>query len=137
MDPQFESPHASIESEIQKLSEELGMRAEKKEGNHKEAVREALKERVYTHTPTAPETIPASPSGGPRTGNSTVLPSYLEDAPTGIKLKVEQLVDMAYHKGIMAAVGEARKGGALVLDAFHDALTDRVYEDLKKRGIIK
>ena len=138
MDAKLESPHESIEAEIKKLTELLGTKVEQKAGEHRDAVREALKERVYTHTPTAasassPNTLAPSPSSQ----QSKILPRYLEDAPNDVKLKVEELVDTAYHKGIIEAVKMARKGGPLVLDGFHDALTDRVYEDLKKRGIIK
>ena len=136
MEPKIDSPHASIEAEIQKFSETLGSHEhiDRRAGEHKEALKESLRERVYTHAPAHEKSsvsIPVSPQSG------TVLPSYLDDAATDIKLKVEQMVDLAYHKGIMEAIKEAKKGGPLILDAFHDALTDRVYEDLKRRGILR
>ncbi|MBI3638432.1 hypothetical protein HY227_01665 [Candidatus Wolfebacteria bacterium] len=79
-------------------------------------------------------------SGGQPQGtvlsDDAVLPSYLDDSSPEIKHEVERLVEMAFNKGIDAAVSEARKSNAFILDALHDALTDKVYKELKDRGML-
>lgn len=65
-----------------------------------------------------------------------MLPDYMESAPEGIKLSVEQLIDITFKKGIAAAAKEARGRGAFVVDAYHDALTDKLYAILKERNVI-
>jgi len=66
----------------------------------------------------------------------TILPDYLKDSPEEVKLQVEELVDLVFRQGIMKAVKEAQKAGGFILDAFHDALTDKLHEELKKRKLI-
>ena len=43
---------------------------------------------------------------------------------------------MVAGKGIKKAIEEAKKNSAFVLDAFHDALVDKMHDELKERGII-
>ncbi len=64
------------------------------------------------------------------------LPDYMKDASQDTKQRVEFLIDMALKKGIGKAASEAQKSGPYFLDAFHDALTDKLYEELKSRKII-
>ncbi|PIP92070.1 hypothetical protein COW77_01960 [Candidatus Wolfebacteria bacterium CG18_big_fil_WC_8_21_14_2_50_39_7] len=66
----------------------------------------------------------------------TVLPDYLKDSPPEIKLRVEKLVDLVFHQGIEKTIKEANQAGPFILDAFHDALTDKLYDELKKRNLI-
>ncbi len=67
---------------------------------------------------------------------TTILPNYLIDAPDEIKVRVEKLIDMTLHQGIEKTVEEAQKFGPFVLDAYHDALTDKLHAELKKRNLI-
>lgn len=64
------------------------------------------------------------------------LPDYMKDAPQETKKRTEFLIDLAFKKGIEKAASEAQKSGPYFLDAFHDALTDKLYEELKSRKII-
>ncbi|MEK7114515.1 MAG: hypothetical protein AAB832_00405, partial [Patescibacteria group bacterium] len=67
---------------------------------------------------------------------SQVLPDYLKDSPVEIKLQVEKLIDAFFHQGVEKTIKEAQKNGDFVLDAFHDALIDKLHEELKKRKLI-
>ena len=61
-----------------------------------------------------------------------------EDKTGGIaKNKIEQLINLAFSKGLEMAVAEAKKSVPFVEDAFHDALTDKLLLELKRRGILK
>ncbi|TSC82202.1 MAG: Uncharacterized protein G01um101420_506 [Parcubacteria group bacterium Gr01-1014_20] len=66
-----------------------------------------------------------------------VLPDYAQSASPEVKLEIEALVEAAFTKGVIEAANEASKSSAFVLDAFHDALTDKLYPELQKRGILK
>ena len=124
--------HAALERDIEQLAQEVGRLPERAPEAAKAAVREALRQRIQT----TPSATAAEPPGGAQ-NQTSVLPSYMQDAPPGEKLIVERLIDLAWHKGIMAAIHEARSRNPLIMDAFHDALTDRVYDELKKRGYAK
>lgn len=121
---------AVLEQDIERLATEV---REKAAGATPEAHKEAIKETI---TPSIyPEGKPAMPAVQP-SEPSPVLPNYLQNAPSDIKLRAEKLVDLAWHKGIPIAVKEAKKAGSLYVDALHDALTDKLYEEFKKRKLI-
>jgi hypothetical protein len=60
----------------------------------------------------------------------------LDKSSDEVKLRTEQLIDITFHKGLEDAIKEAKKSGPFVLDAFHDALADKLYEEIKKRKMI-
>lgn len=75
-------------------------------------------------------------------GNSVLqqsdsLPDYLMTESDDIKNKVEGLINLAFLRGIEVSAKEASKSGPFILDAFHDALTSKLYAELKKRGLLK
>lgn len=113
---------APLEREIFELEEKL---AEKKKELEKDYV---SKER--------PEPRPAAPpsSAAPRKPAAPAKKQgIMEKNP-----KVKILVDLAFEKGIAKAVEEAKKtGDAYLIDAFHDALIDEVYDILIKEGLLK
>jgi hypothetical protein len=120
---------AALEKEIEQLAAEIKERASAATPEaQKEAVKAAVGERIGLGTlaPPAAGPAPASP----------ILPNYLQNAPSDVKLRVENLVDLAWHKGIPVAVKAAQKAGSLYVDALHDALTDKLYEEFKKRKLI-
>jgi hypothetical protein len=115
--------HSSLEADIERLSVVVNERMGESE-SPKDAVKKAVRE-VYID--------PSVTSGQAPSGDSGVLPKYLKDSPADVKLFVEKAIDLVWHKGISTGAKEASKHGPLVLDAFHDALTDKLYEELKKR----
>lgn len=116
--------HEELEKDIKELSKEL--RAFRSEAeSKKEALKQALGTRIYE------EKKKIAGEG------ANFLPHYLEMSPSAVKLEVEQLIDKTWHKGVKNILSEARKSGALILDAFHDSLVDRFYAELEKRGLTK
>lgn len=60
------------------------------------------------------------------------LPS--EDQKKETQKKLQHLVGVAFERGIMEAIREARKANdPYMLDAFHDAIVDKLYEELVRR----
>ena len=126
--PKFENQ--PLKEGIEQIAAEIRAR----EGKDLESGREAVKTALQAHVQAAA----ASTSSQTLTdAETTVLPKYMTDEPADVRFQVEKLIDVAWHKSIGAAVKIARKGSPLVLDALHDALTDKLYEELKRRGHIK
>lgn len=126
--PKFE--HAALEKDIQELASEI----KKKEAEpSKEALGAALKQRIY-----APEELIVRKDASAKEKESprNFLPSYIQKSSQEITIEVEKLIDKAFHKGLSAAIKEAKEN-PLLLDAFHDAITEKLYEEFKKRGILK
>ncbi len=68
--------------------------------------------------------------------DSSALPNYLKSAAPEVKLEIEKLVDSVFHNGLAKAAKKAKSAGSFILDAFHDALADKLYEELKQRKLI-
>lgn len=60
----------------------------------------------------------------------------LNNLPAEAKIQVEKLISSVFNDGLAEGVKEAKKSDAFILDAFHDALTDKFYEEMKKRKLI-
>lgn len=131
MEQNFE--HAAIEQDIKELTKEIKEQGLSEQG--RQALQSVLKERVSASSGAAGQPVAPIPAAPAPSVNSS-LPDYLKSEPAKIKLDVEKLLDMAWHKGIRHAAKEAAIQGPLVLDAFHDALTDKLYPELKKRGLL-
>lgn len=120
--------HAALERDIKRLTAELKKNPEK----GKEALKTALQSQIAP----AGEDVSAQIQPAKPPATSVSLPHYLDKETDLVKLKVEKLLDMAFHKGIKRAAVEARDSGPLIMDAFHDALTDKLYKELKQRGLL-
>lgn len=126
--------HNIIEQDIERLTREIKERqltAESKGVSERELIKQTIYPLVKQRS--APVIQLAEPS---LSAEERMLPDYLKDSPQEIKLKVEQLIDLTFHHGIEKAASEARKSNPFILDAYHDALTDKLYEELKSRGLI-
>ncbi|OGY62374.1 MAG: hypothetical protein A2745_02155 [Candidatus Harrisonbacteria bacterium RIFCSPHIGHO2_01_FULL_44_13] len=138
----FGVEHSALEKDIERLSAEIGKKSGEKVSleTQKEILRSAIGSRIYREPKeidlSAEKEIPAS-AEAPSAGASSALPSYAQDLSADFKLRIEKLIDLAWHKGISSAVAEARRSGVFILDAFHDALTDKLYDEFKKRKLIK
>ncbi len=127
--------HNIVEQDIERLGKEITEKRELPEHKQlpeKELVRQALEPMIKQ--PVSRPSQPQPPSTTPAEEKN--LPSYLKDSPAEIKLRVEKLVDKVFHQGIEKTIKEASQSGAFILDALHDALTDKLYEELKKRKLI-
>jgi hypothetical protein len=115
--------HEALEADIERISAEIGKHKESPETKHlegKELVKKSL-QTVQTGNPVS-ELIEFS--------------DQFEEAPAEDKIKVEKLLDQAIHEGILKADREARQSGPFVLDAFHDALAEKITPLLKEKGVI-
>ncbi|TSC89086.1 MAG: Uncharacterized protein G01um10143_467 [Parcubacteria group bacterium Gr01-1014_3] len=133
--PKEVSPeHLAIEQDIAAISADLkarrGGQARKnaEQGISKEDMKSAVSTRI--------ESSPAPGASSSSQSSASTLPSYTQNAPEEVRLKIEKLIDLAWHKGIWRAVQEAKNSDPLTLDALHDALTDKIYEEFKKRGLL-
>ena len=126
METKFE--HSALEKDINKLSEEV---KEYKEGKPETPPdREIIKTIIGSKI----QAVPAS-SPQPLT-EEQILPKYLKKESPEIKLKIEELINLAIHQGIDKAITEAKKYSPFILDALHDSLTGKVYAEMKKRKLI-
>jgi hypothetical protein len=90
---------------------------------------ERIEEEVSGPEGVAPATIPAAGSdlGGD-------IPSWQNPA---LATQVQQLVDLAFSRGVGPAIQAATKtNNAELIDAFHDLLADELHRELLERGKI-
>jgi hypothetical protein len=126
--------HNTLEKDIERLSREVKEKRnlpEYKGLSERELIKQTLQPLIRLSAPAAPSVAKPTPST-----EETILPDYLKDSPAEVKLQVEKLVDAVLHQGLEKTIKEANKAGAFILDAFHDALTDKLYEELKNRKLI-
>ncbi|MEK7542878.1 MAG: hypothetical protein AAB503_01050 [Patescibacteria group bacterium] len=121
----FEKHLGEIKNEVERQKET----PELKELPEREIVKQAIKSVVQSE-----EKSGIIPKSG--TGN---LPSYITSKNTGVAAQdeVNNLIEIALRDGVIEAVRESRKHPAFVIDAFHDALVDKILPELKRRGIMK
>ncbi len=132
MEQNFE--HSAIEQDIKDLSKEIKEHGLSDQG--RAALQTLLKEKTAAPITEKPAAAPAMPAPA-KPNPASPLPDYAQSEPADVKLKIEKLLDMAWHKGIRNAAKEAALAGPLVLDAFHDALIDKLYPELQKRGLLR
>jgi len=137
----------SLEQEIAQIERDLAskraeLEKQKEAGaipevpHERETLREVVGERIM------PPSAGGPPPAMPPTPQTAVPPtpaveplSYLSEE---LKTKVQELVNAAFSKTIDDAVKQARAtNNAALLDAFHDALVDELYDYLIERGKLK
>src|SRR3989344_2983705 len=122
--------HSALEKDMERLSKEIRERKESSANlrtSDRDALQSVLAQRIQSQALTPEE--PAAPE-------NDVLPVYLQKESPEIQLKVEELIDVTFHKGIDASISEAKKYGPYILDAFHDTLTSKLYDELRSRGLV-
>jgi len=129
--PSQEFKHEALEADIKRLTQEIQKYREMPE-NRALGGHELVKKSIQSMVPVPPP--PQAPA--PQQSNGT-LPDYAAGAPAEAKLEIEYLVDMALHQGIEKANGQVMKSNPFIMDAFHDAMTAKLYPELQKRGILK
>lgn len=131
----------NLDSSLNRLGVEVSKRIESpefKEAPIKHVVKESLKSLpIREESP-----MPAASRERPGNQDSTAqfLPSYLAtDDPKDDQVRtiVENLITLAFQSDIERAIAAAKRYPPFVEDAFHDALTDKLVPELRKRGIIK
>ncbi len=122
----------SPEEEIRYLEERI---LEKKHALESHSSREIISEAIKEHAANAtPPPLPAGPDGTVGAGGQAAAVATDADE---LDRNVSRLVQVAFQSGVMSAVAEARHAhNPHLLDALHDALVDRFYDDLKARGLL-
>jgi hypothetical protein len=128
-----------LEADMKTLAAEIHRTQEMKDAKNAEGL-DAVKEAIrafpkLNHDASANNRVPVTSATPGDTTNP--LPMYAQNAAPEIKLEIEYLLDLAFHKGISTALSESAKSPYFVQDAFHDALAGRLYPELQKRGLIK
>ena len=117
------------------LAQEVKERKEQApEASHKEIVSTILMERGIQAKPQAPS--PIIPFQSNQKEDDSVLPAYAKKEDPSIKNKVEHLITLTLQKGLEEGIGFAKKEDPFVIDTYHDALTDILVEEMKKRKLI-
>lgn len=73
-----------------------------------------------------------------KSSRSDLLPSYMdkEDVDPEVRLAIEKLMDIVFHKGILAALKESKKYSPFIQDSFHDALAEKLVPLLEDKEIL-
>jgi len=140
-EPQFTPDH--IAHDIERLTHELEAKRQQlastsETHEDKEILRQVIGERIQAAPAPAPQqqssvVVPDDPVAD----TDAEFPNYLAGASSDVKSRVHQLVQIAMHSGIEKATSRAKAESTYVLDAFHDALVDKLYNELKGRGVFR
>lgn len=136
----------SLEQEITRIERDLAskrtaLEQQKSAGqiaevpHEKETLREVVREQYAAPAPATQQ--PTADAQQPIVAPPPVVepPSYLSDE---LKASVQQLVNTAFTVSVAQAVKQARAtNNAALIDAFHDALVDELYNYLLERGKLR
>lgn len=127
--------HRVLEADIERLSKEIAEKRnllEHKDSSARELVKKSL-EPMFKQDIGKPTAVQSATQS---TAQNQIIPDYLKNFSPEIKLRVEELVDSLFHQGIEKVVKRAKRANPFILDAFHDALTDKLHQELKNRKLI-
>ncbi len=132
-----ENFHEALERDLARLTDtirEQRRSPDVKAVPEREVVRRSLESFTNSVAP-APAPPPSKTDGHV---SDSILPGYLQGNGAGspAKVEVEALIDLVFHKGLERAVQEAKRHSPYAMDAFHDALVDKLLPILKQRGIL-
>lgn len=65
-----------------------------------------------------------------------LLPEYLEKSPKEIRLRLQSMIQETFNNGLGKTLSNVKSLDPFWVDAFHDVLTDNVYDELKKRNLL-
>lgn len=139
MEEQFSNNSINYEALAQAVQKE---RRENPEAAHK-SDKEILSSILARHAQEVPsgmapaQTATSAQVTAPAQQRDDSLPSYAKEIPDGAKVSVEHLVAVAFEKGIVASIAQARAAqDPFVMDAFHDALSEKLAVALKARNLL-
>ena len=116
----FEAKKAEILGQPETAERELSLEKQK------EILRQAVSERITTAQPVSPAQQQAA----------TQKAQQIKDQPK--ERQIELLKQMAFEKSVIEAVEVAKKlDNPYLLDEFHDALVDELYNKLVEQGKLK
>lgn len=129
----------ALETILREKKRELEVKGERQD--EKELIKEVVREHVEraAEMPRAPSAS-AQPPPSSLTPSEPPQPQPADDPLAGLdhREQIEELATIAFSKGIVEAVNIARRANnPHLLDEFHDALVDRLYEYLVQEGVIQ
>jgi len=99
--------------------------------------REALRNVLVRQTQQTPHTTTPLPVMAPQTSESDAsLPSYGKDLPPETQQQVRDLVQLTFEKGVATGLAHAKKLDPVALDAYHDALAEKLLAVLKEKNLL-
>ncbi len=133
MEEQFSNNSINYEALAQAVQKE---RIENPEAAHK-SDKEILSSILARHArETSSSAAPASASPAPAQDDAH-MPSYAKELPDAAKVQVEHLVALTLEKGIVEGIAQARVAkDPYVMDAFHDALSEKLAAVLKAKNLL-
>lgn len=140
---------SAIEAEIKELSRQIEEKRRILEENrgmpirHEEAISEVVMDHLRPDGAVSGSTATQSTDDDDdddtkKTTQSAVTHQhYLDNAPPQVVREINDLIELVPTKGVRAAIALAQEKDSFTMDAFHDALVDRLYHELKTRGYLK
>lgn len=136
---------SNIEAEIAELSEKIAAKRKQLEASsgiveERELVKSVLGEKISNTVPqTSPVVSDLGATATKSTSTAKVVPagkSYLDYLDEESRAEVEQMVGLVFSDGLEKTLKILEMKEPFIIDAFHDVLTDKIYDELKKRGAI-
>jgi glutamine synthetase type III len=128
-------------AELQKMIEAKRDELEKEGGiiEEKDLVRQSVKEMFLDSITPKTNIATTTPSSVPTASSQTVPAnaSYLDYLDPQTTEVINQLISQISSKGVTPVIDEVAGQEPFIIDAFHDALVDKLYEELKERGFVK
>lgn len=137
---------SNIEAEIFELSQKIAEKRRELEAGkgiveEREIIKLALGEKISNTVPqtnavtsdTTNTAVRPTTSGGAVPTSKSYL-DYLDEESRAI---VEQLVESVFTNGLEKTLKGLEMQEPFIIDAFHDVITDKIYDELKKRGVVK
>jgi hypothetical protein len=130
-----------LESEIAMLSEQIDakrslLEAERGIVSDHEVLKETVAENFFADTELNKSGTAEAPGLNIKPTVTKPSTSYLDSLDDEAVSQVNILVQMVSDKGIRKTVAYAVSNSPFILDAFHDLLVDKLYEELKSRKIL-
>ncbi len=128
-------------AQLQQKIEEKKNQLEQQGGivEEKELVGSALREMFTGANQMPMGQVPVAGNGSTQTSQATMVKddSYLDTVDSETAEAISLLIQKLPETGIAKAVAEAEISGPYRVDVLHDALVDRMYDELVQRGFIK
>lgn len=138
MDNDFQKTEQSqISQDIEKLGKEIAEKKftpEIKNYSERDLIKQSIGQKLYPSVRQAQDKQ-AAPQRQ-ISDDDKYLPDYLKNSAQEIKNSVKKLLENTIKHGLEKGISEARKMPPFIMDAYHDALVDKLHEELKRRKMI-
>jgi hypothetical protein len=125
--------YGELTQEIQRTHEQY---PELAAAHPKEAITRVLQERTVAAQQQPASPAPATPVQAAPMQAGDDLPDYAKSADPQAKNIVEQLVHLTFEKGLDEGVAQASSLDPFLLDMYHDALAEKLIEDMKEKNLL-